>query len=496
MPTAIDAATTGPDGRFRLAGIGRDRIAEMLISGPTIATAQLYVLNRDGPAIRDRRPRCDDARAIRTIYHARRFEYAAAPTRPIEGVIRDKDTGRPIAGLMLQRHGLRRAQPASRPRASRRRPTPRATIASPACPRRPPIGCSSSRARACPTQGDLPGAGRLARAGAGAFDIALKRGVLVRGRVTDKATGRPVSGYVNAYTFADNPHVGEFPGYRASYESYAYSSRTTAGTRSSPCRAAASSPAAPTWAATAAASAPRRSQGYRPQAAGSAASTRCRACATIADYHVLAEVDLDPKAESATLDLQVDPGRTLTVTVVDPEGKPIGGTKATGLTDLFSTIDYEQESPTIEIHALDPSKPRRVTITHDGRKLVGSRLPQGGRDRADDRPAPALGHDHRPHRRRRGPAPRGPGTEQPRRHLSGAARRPGHPAREQFEPGRPGRPRRPVPRRGPGPRPQVRGIGREGYMYIGEVFRDVTVAPGEVKDLGDLKVVPPRQDNP
>jgi hypothetical protein len=49
-----------------------------------------------------------------------------------------------------------------------------------------------------------------------AFDMALKRGVLVRGRVTDKATGRPVSGYVNAYTFADNPHLDEFPGYRKS----------------------------------------------------------------------------------------------------------------------------------------------------------------------------------------------------------------------------------------------------------------------------------------
>ena len=42
--------------------------------------------------------------------------------------------------------------------------------------------------------------------------------------MTDKATGQPVSGYVNAYTFADNPHVNEFPGYRSSYEAYAHAS--------------------------------------------------------------------------------------------------------------------------------------------------------------------------------------------------------------------------------------------------------------------------------
>ena len=38
----------------------------------------------------------------RTTYHARRFEYAAEPTRPIEGVVRDKDTGKPIAGVTIQ----------------------------------------------------------------------------------------------------------------------------------------------------------------------------------------------------------------------------------------------------------------------------------------------------------------------------------------------------------------------------------------------------------
>jgi hypothetical protein len=45
----------------------------------------------------------------------------------------------------------------------------------------------------------------------------------------------------------------------------------------------------------------------------------------------------------------------------------------------------------------------------------------------------------------------------------------------------------------------VRGLKYEasavqGFRGIGNVYRDVTVAPGEVKDLGDLKVIPPTQD--
>ena len=59
--------------------------------------------------------------------------------------------------------------------------------------------------------------------------------------------------------------------------------------------------------------------------------------------------------------------------VVDPDGRPVGGTKVKGVTDLFSDgIEYDQPSPTIEIHALDPSKPRRVIVTHAGRHLIGT----------------------------------------------------------------------------------------------------------------------------
>src|SRR5262249_24963653 len=89
-------------------------------------------------------------------------------------------------------------------------------------------------------------------------------------------------------------------------------------------------------------------------------------------YHVLAEIDIDPKAETATRDLQVEPGRTLTLHVVAPEGRPLGGTKARGLTDLAPSFEMPQDSPTIEVHALDSLEPRRVTVRHEGRKLMGT----------------------------------------------------------------------------------------------------------------------------
>ena len=74
------------------------------------------------------------------------------------------------------------------------------------------------------------------------------------------------------------------------------------------------------------------------------------------NYHVLAEVNLDHGAESARLDLQVEPGRTLTVNALDPEGKPIGGTTASGVIDL-SHVRIPAGIAHDEIHALDASNP-------------------------------------------------------------------------------------------------------------------------------------------
>jgi protocatechuate 3,4-dioxygenase beta subunit len=491
LPASI-IATTGPDGRFRLTGIGRDRLAEVFVSGPTIATAQLYIANRDGAAIRTADPFDNMFRRPGITYYPRRFEYAAGPTRPIEGTIRDKDTGRPIAGLTLRGMVYQRGSLIWTPGIDAKTdarghyrlnglpggPSYRLFI-------EPGRGHPYSRATLVTPAGS-PALELIA------FDIALKRGVLVRGRVTDKATGRPVSGYVHAFAFADNPHADQFPGYRENQETYVrigedgrYEIAALPGRGLIACL---SDVGRYRWGVGAA-----TIQGYDPKFRGGGFHTLQGGC-RIDNYHVLAEIHPDPKAETVTLDLQVDPGRSLIIHAVDPEGRPLVGTKASGLAELSSAWAYEQDSPAIEVHALDPSKPRRVTLRHDGRKLVGSVYLKG--DEAGPltvrlQPSGAVTGRIVDEEGR----PRG-GLEL--NNLDGFAPEP--PPDRGFLPGCDSYPWIQVGRDG---RFRVEGLipglkygagASRGLVHLGEVFRDVTVGPGEVKDLGDLRVVPERDN--
>ncbi len=483
------STTTGPDGRFRLAGVGPEQLAEIQISGPTIATTQLFATARNGSDVRAMTHQGRNAGSI--VFHARGFQYAAAPGKPIEGVVRDKDTGRPLAGLTLRaavydEHSLipapgietktdaqGRYRLAGLPMATAYRlfvepgegkPYPSATFR---------------------VSGDSPAFQPVT------YDFAMKRGILLRGKVTDKATGRPVSGYVNTYVFEDNPLIGEFPGYRQSLPRYApikdgrYEVVALPGHGVIGCRASEMERYRGHVGAEAI-------KGYDPRLMS--LPTRPFYC-HVGNYHVVAELNLDPKAETATLDLQVDPGRTLTVNPVDPEGKPIAGTVAAGVSDLFNSTEYPQPSTTIEIRGLDPSRPRRVTVTHAGRKLIGSVYLKGdetgpltlrlqpfgaltGRIVDEDgRPLGGLALTSAG-----GSFPKRPDEQGilPNGNVGGGIRL-GRDGRFRVE--------------GLVPGLKYGGGALGGGMYRGEVFHDVIVAPGEVKDLGDLKLIPPKPGN-
>src|SRR5262249_51327011 len=88
LPGQPAVLTTDSDGRFRVTGLGRDRIVRLALEGPAIQDTILAAATRATAATPD----------VGGINGAT-FEYRALPSQSIRGVVRDKATGRPVAGV-------------------------------------------------------------------------------------------------------------------------------------------------------------------------------------------------------------------------------------------------------------------------------------------------------------------------------------------------------------------------------------------------------------
>src|SRR5262249_58319028 len=91
--------TTDATGRFRLTGIGSNRLVMAQLDGPGIASQRLRILTRPGTTIElaefEGRPEHNDPRRG-TTYYAASFRHAAAPGKPIVRVVPHNDTKEPL----------------------------------------------------------------------------------------------------------------------------------------------------------------------------------------------------------------------------------------------------------------------------------------------------------------------------------------------------------------------------------------------------------------
>jgi hypothetical protein len=146
-----------------------------------------------------------------TVYGAS-FEHAAAPSRAIEGVIRDEKTGQPLPGVSIRAAGTLSftglinyvrttsdEQGRYRLTGIREGSEDRVLIV-------PPAGQTYLSA----SQPIALGRGN----GPAALDLTLKKGVWIQGRVTDATSGQPLDADVEYHAFGDNPHLGPNPGYQ------------------------------------------------------------------------------------------------------------------------------------------------------------------------------------------------------------------------------------------------------------------------------------------
>jgi len=483
MPLNLAPVVTGADGRFRLAGVGRERLAQFVVSGPGIETDFAYAMTRVVPTIRTKNRHMIGHDFL--FYHGARFDYAAAPSRPIVGVVRDRDTGRPLPGVRV--NGM--------PYDERSRAFNSYIAATTDAEGRYRLGGLTKADRyrifLAPGNGQpYPPAAFVEAAGTpgldpATIDLRLKRGVLVRGQLVDKATGRPLAGSVEAYTYLDNPHARDFPGH-----SNTYAARVFAGPEGRfevaalPGRgflaARLDTDTRYRWGVGAGSI-----RGMNPRMPFSAIPSFMNS----PEYHVLAEYEAPPGADSATLDLRADPGRDLAGTIVDPEGRPVSGCTVRGLSDVgfYSATDRPHESATFEATGLDPSKPRRIAAFHRDRALAGSLLVRG------DEPG-QLVLRLQPWGTIAGRVVDDEGNPRPKIRLTDIGDPEFDPDKavlyEDFAAYESGRFRVHVV---PGLSNRAFAIEGNGRL-LGKVFESVKVVPGEVKELGDIRLRPDRDN--
>jgi protocatechuate 3,4-dioxygenase beta subunit len=367
--------TTGADGRFVMKGIGRERIALLRIEGPTIATQEVQVMTHASEKIQ--RPESKDSpKGPMVMYYGADFEVLAVPTRPVVGVVRDKDTGRPLAGVTVEserianehKHGFLRTTTDMDGR-YRIDGFPKGNgnelVARTNDYLAPPESEMSSER---PYLSAVKKVGNPLGLEPIAVDFALKRGIWVKGRVTDKKTGKPLSASVHYFCFNNNPNakeialagLGQIDTWRQSRKDGFFQMPVLPGRGLIAVRAYRDHYVMGVGA--------EKIKGTRDRQLSDAFITTPFFCLA-RNYHAV--IGIDPKGgeESIRCDVALEPGRSLEGTVVGPDDNPLAGARIAGLKDMA----YWEENPGADftVESLLPNKPRLLQFMHKGKKLAG-----------------------------------------------------------------------------------------------------------------------------
>jgi RNA polymerase sigma factor (sigma-70 family) len=378
---------TDADGKFRLTGIGRERIAVLRIESPTIETVDVNVMTRAGRSITVPNDRNRPQGSL--VYHGATFDHAAAPTVPIFGIVRDKDTREPLAGVTIQ---SRIASALYLPDRQYLRTTTDAkgNYRLVGLPKHaaPPLYGEARRGghviQVVPPAGKpyLPSVKETSTT-TGLdplqMDFELKRGIEIRGRVTDKATGKPVQAQVDYFAFTTNPHLREAPGFRGSGHVSAFTAKDGSfklvglpGPGIIAAKAGRTNVfGSPDEGRYVAGSGADEIKGPRQ---GSHFTTDPFICAAPL-YHTLVGIDPDKTVKSITCDVQLDPGKTVTGKVVGPDGKAVAGVQ---LTSVWG-VSRHQNLKTAEftVHAIDPKRPQPFFFHQKDKQLGAAVLLKG-----------------------------------------------------------------------------------------------------------------------
>jgi RNA polymerase sigma factor (sigma-70 family) len=368
-------AVTDDAGKFTLSGFGRERVVVLRVDGPTVETRLLNVLTRAEPAFHETYTRPSPfpelARPQTNTFHGAVFDFVPGVGTTVEGVVSDRDSGKALAGVKVRcpivydfgwgedelattTDAEGRYRLAGLPRRERRQATQFRALEFV-----PPAGQPYFPGLGTPAVPDLDKPAKL--------DVTLKRGVLVKGKVTDRATGKPVEAVVEYFTFPDNPQLRGLKGLRGaravtsrkdgSFALVALPGRGVVAARTDEMR--------------------RGTYLYGQGAEKiKGLDEKAGSLETVpyilfpAQFDAVAEIDPDAKAESVACDLEFDPGKTVKGMLLDPDGKPLSGVHIRG--PFWSRLDLRDvPAADFAIAAVNPSRPEAYFFQHEKKKLAG-----------------------------------------------------------------------------------------------------------------------------
>ncbi len=499
LPGAATEATTDAEGRFILRGLGRDRIAQLEVSGPRTVDTDLLVMTRDIPDIATTR---DAAGKPTRILHGAGFTLKLEDGVTVTGIVRDRDTRRPIPGMWVGPGGDAVAGMRTGSYPFSTDANGRFTITGVA----PSLGMREYTAVPRPGTPYL-----MATASAepnAEVVIECERGIPFHLNLTDEQ-GHHVEAEVSYRDVQPNPHMTGLrfhdcttPISRArrradgSYEGFALP-----GPGAVMVELKGRTDYRPAHVEPKAFFAPGRTNWTRQERISTYGThdTLDSSGCWFDQHNYAAIVLVNPPEDSGPLELKatVYRDRPRQVSLVDPDGRPVVGARSIGLTYMIWDDEPVLRASTFPWRGQNPDRVRRVLFFHEARRLVGSIVARGDSDAPivvtmrpwatltgrlvapDGKPLPAL----EPMMGPQPPAVLSMGDDSlvvdtdPTRGVYAIC---------TVEPD--GRFR--VDRIVPGLRYSAE-VYRGAGQFAGLAFENAILKPGEVRDLGDVRTKPP-----
>jgi len=357
-------ALTDEAGTFTLTGLGAGRKAFVVFEGPTIAHQFASI---------DTSVKADKGKRYFTLP-----DVVVKPTKPIVGTIRAKDTGKPLAGVVVygEEEAFHREVRAitdanghyrlvGLPKADRYK-------LSVYCPE------SLSYLGTFKQRADTEGLKPITA------DFELRRGIPLAFRMIDKETRQPVRGTVQYTPLQNNPLYREG---EAEWEAGLHPARVFERIHMPDAAGVFHLVAYPgpgivtAWA--------KYGRAYLPARPTPAETERyIKGTFLLGGYLEISEgyriVDTDKTDKLLTFDIELDPGHSVKGKLVGPDSQPVAGARADGLNYVAEEARHGQtrggqqlETADFTVLRLEPSTRRTISFVHRERKLIGHAVVRG-----------------------------------------------------------------------------------------------------------------------